>query len=230
MQQNPPLQPSAGPPSKPNRSSLRDFGIGCGCLVAVLIGLGIVGRAIFQATGLTKPGATHTAAGAAATPKKPTRPPIVENLKFTGQVKGTLTEGLNPRGISKTDTNPSEGFGPFDATQCTNGPSGFEADLYGQVGGKLISLRITYGSDDTVIVKTTLYTKVTPQISLWGADATVDKGYTIHGLYLEYPSAAADSTVTVAPDRRTGSMVLHITDMPYGDTILETIRGSWRCA
>jgi hypothetical protein len=210
--------------------------------VAAFLGLGAVG-AILEATGVVKPAATHSAASTTVTRKpakpakpaksatnKPTRPPIIENLKFSGQVKGTLTQGLNPRGISTKDTNPPSGFGPFNATQCTNSPSGYEVDLYGVVGGKRISLRITYASDDKVIGTTALTTKGTPHVALWGSDATVDKDYSIHGLNLEYPSSSADSTLTVAPDRRTGRMLVHLADMPYGQTVRETIRGSWRCA
>lgn len=125
-----------------------------GCVVGGLVVLAAIGNLLPKQSGTLTPSMTVAGVASSAPPKPHTVPakPLPEDLTFTGQVNGTFTRGLNPRPASTKDPNPSTGgFGPYNATQCTNSKDEWEGDLYGNVGGTKISLRLSIATDGTAL-------------------------------------------------------------------------------
>jgi hypothetical protein len=210
-----------------------------GCVVGGLVVLAAIGNLLPKQSGTLTPSMTVAGVASSAPPKPHTVPakPLPEDLTFTGQVNGTFTRGLNPRPASTKDPNPSTGgFGPYNATQCTNSKDEWEGDLYGNVGGTKISLRLSIATDGTalkVVGTQPLGTKagLYPQAELIGASGKYNSStFQLEGtsLDLEYP-VNGSATITVNPDKQSGTMHIALTDGPDNPDVKETITGAWTC-
>jgi len=146
-------------------------------------------------------------------------------------VNGRLTTATAVQGMTSSfpggPSGQGSGFGPTDATACVqNTGEGWEVDLYGRVGAHEMSLSFDgddlYGSNmaGNYVGTHDIDNKAGSGglvVFYWGS---VDLAYPIPG----------SATLVVNGDGQSGTMNVQLTDSPGGDTKLETITGSWRCA
>lgn len=163
---------------------------------------------------------------------------LPEQLTFKGVITGKLTTALNAQGIKHAQADPqpnsTEG-GMFLQTSCSiyklgdeagapvSGTPEWEADIYGQLDGKSVTLRIST-EDGTVAGKHDLDSRGGSAFP-HTVQAYIDTPSS-HDLY--YPDP--DSTVMINPDLRSGTIHLVAGDMPDNGDAKETVDGIWRCA
>ncbi|MFJ7090424.1 hypothetical protein ACIQWL_09165 [Streptomyces mirabilis] len=158
-----------------------------------------------------------------------------QRLKFSGEISGALSAGLNAQGVIKAQPDPVPGdTAPFAQTSCAEyklgdeaspaqGTPEWEADIYGLVDGRKIALRLEL-EDRTVPGEHPISGN---QLDANSAHAVLD---TTRNLELDYPVIGSGSMLKVAPGGHSGTIRLMLTDSPQSPDIKERVSGEWRCA
>jgi hypothetical protein len=192
-------------------------------------------RTLLRCCGMTI--LTLAAACSSDTPTEKAHPDshrtLPQHLTFTGQITGLLSAALNAQGVIKGQPDPLDGA-LFTQTSCAEykisddaspykGTSVWQADIYGTVDGKKVTLRLDL-DDRTVLGEHPISGNHLDENS---AQAALD---TASNLELNYPVIGSGSTLKVDPGGHSGTVRLALTNSPASPDIKQRVSGEWRCA